>query len=243
MKIPKLLEDAIKLSNYHFDKDRKESISDCFQILGRFKPEWSDEVEKIITVTKARSIGNLLSYQVEDQYKEIYKINESDWNKRNIPANVLDDLTQDFDIKENKSYSIINKTTRPEDIGPKITALFHTFKLAAPSTYSVHVQRFGQVFPYHVDVFHRREWKDSPQDKIIRIQIMLNNWSPGQVLGYGNSVYTQWKAGEFHTFDHANIPHWTANASYEPRVSLLITGVKTQETEEFLLKAKKLKII
>jgi hypothetical protein len=246
MKIPKLLKDAIGLSSYHFDKDRIDPKFDCFQILGRFEENWMDEVNKIIAETKPRSLGNLLSYQVEDHYKEMYKINDSDWNKRNIPKNVLDDLTQDVDIKQNPSYlstPIINKTSRTEEIGPKITALFNAFKLTAPVTYSVHVQKFGQVFPYHVDVFHRREWKDSPQDKIIRIQVMLNDWSPGQVLGYGNSVYTHWKAGEFHTFDHVNVPHWTANANYQPRVSLLITGVKTEETEDFLGRAKKLKTI
>jgi hypothetical protein len=69
---------------------------------------------------------------------------------------------------------------------------------------------------------------------------LFTSWQDMQVTPAtgGNGVYTGWKAGEFHTFDHASVPHWTANGAYEPRVSLLITGVKTPETEDFLYRAR-----
>jgi len=72
---------------------------------------------------------------------------------------------------------------------------------------------------------------------------LLTDWTPGHWFGYGNYTYTGWKAGEFHTFDLDNTPHYTANASYVPRVSLMITGIRTPATEDFLWEASRNKTI
>lgn len=97
----------------------------------------------------------------------------------------------------------------------------------------VHVQFPGQMFPTHVD----KLWHRYPQDpsKLIRIVIMLNDYEPGQLMVYGNSVLTQWRAGDVHCFDTLNVPHSTANMSRTPRVSLIVTGFRTPETDTKLL--------
>jgi hypothetical protein len=43
-----------------------------------------------------------------------------------------------------------------------------------------------------------------------------------------------WAAGEVTTFDWLNVPHCTANAGLSPRVTLQITGIRTEQTEDFL---------
>jgi hypothetical protein len=236
-----LMEEAIALSNYHFDKNQHDPRFDGAQVLGRFEGEWANEVAQMIEISKSRSFGTRNS--IDGQ-------NNSDLDNPTGDKEAYQSMIEGFRPFEKEffdktdldyyGYPIINKTNQ---IGPKVTALFKAFKFAEPTTYTIHIQKVGQVFPYHIDFFHRRRWKDAPQDKVIRIQVMLNDWVPGQCLGYGNSVYTGWKAGEFHTFDHASVPHWTSNANYEPRVSLLITGVKTPETEDFLYRARTQKTV
>ena len=39
---------------------------------------------------------------------------------------------------------------------------------------------------------------------------------------------------EIHIFDWRNVPHSTANTSYVPRVSLQLTGTKTEDTDAIL---------
>ena len=241
MKKLDLMEEAIELSNYHFDHREFDPRFDSAQVLGRFEGDWADDVAQMIALSKTRSFGtrNLVEGQInvdldnpsgeKVDYKEMIE------GFRPYEKEFFDKTDLDY-----YGYPIINKTN---EIGPKVTALFEAFKFAAPTTYTVHIQKVGQVFPYHIDFFHRRRWKDAPQDKVIRVQVMLTDWEPGQCLGYGNGIYTHWKAGDFHTFDHASVPHWTSNANYKPRVSLLITGVKTPETEEFLHRARTQKTI
>lgn len=241
-----LMEEAVALSNYHFNNDRIDPRFDGAQVLGRFEGEWQDEVEQMIAISKSRSFGtrNMIDSQINVDQVELDNpvggSSKEDYQKmiesfRPYEKEFFDKTDLDY-----YGYPIINKTNQ---IGPKVTALFKAFKFTEPSTYTVHIQKVGQVFPYHIDFFHRRRWKDAQQDKVIRIQVMLNDWQPGQCLGYGNSVYTGWKAGEFHTFDHVSVPHWTSNANYTPRVSLLITGVKTDATEEFLYRARTSKTV
>ena len=68
----------------------------------------------------------------------------------------------------------------------------------------------------------------------MRIFIQLTDWQPGQFWEYGNYHWTQWRAGSVTTFDWQNLPHSTANAGFEPRVTLQITGVKTGRTMDYL---------
>jgi hypothetical protein len=67
--------------------------------------------------------------------------------------------------------------------------------------------------------------------------IMLADWEPGQFYSYGNYTYSQWRAGDVHIFDWANVPHATANASRSMRPVLQVTGLKTNRTRELLADA------
>jgi len=231
-----LMEEAVALSSYHFDFNKHDPKFDQAIELGSFECNWQDEIETLIASAKTRSFGtrNLVGEQVmadldnptgnKDEYTDMIK------SYRPFEQEFFDKTDLDY-----YNYPIIDKTN---EIGPKVKAIFEAFQLAPPSTYTVHIQKVGQVFPYHIDFFHRRRWEKAEQDKVIRIVVHLNDWVPGQCMGYGNGIHTHWKAGDFHTFSHADVPHWTSNANYTPRLSLLITGVKTAATEELLQRAK-----
>jgi hypothetical protein len=69
--------------------------------------------------------------------------------------------------------------------------------------------------------------------------LCLEDYEPGQILLYGNSTVTQWRAGDIHMFDTLNVPHATVNLSTKPRPNITITGLRTSKTDEVLLAANK----
>jgi hypothetical protein len=92
----------------------------------------------------------------------------------------------------------------------------------------VHVQHPGQVWNLHIDKLEKWD-KDDPHN-VYRFIVMLTDWEPGHFLQYGNFVHTNYRAGEIYGFDWYNVPHCTANAGHNPRCSMLITGVGSQDT-------------
>jgi hypothetical protein len=96
----------------------------------------------------------------------------------------------------------------------------------------IHVQQPGQVWNLHIDKLQK--WAPEAPDRVMRIMIQLTDWQPGQFWSYGNYNYHQWRAGDVTTFDWANIPHATANAGFDPRVTLQITGIRTAATMDYL---------
>jgi hypothetical protein len=52
-------------------------------------------------------------------------------------------------------------------------------------------------------------------------------------------LHQQWRAGDVTTFDWQNIPHSTANAGHNPRVTYQLTGIITERTTEFINRLKR----
>jgi len=96
----------------------------------------------------------------------------------------------------------------------------------------IHVQKPGEVWNLHIDKLQK--WSPEHPEQVMRIMIQLTAWQPGQFWTYGNYHYSQWRAGDVTTFDWANIPHATANAGFDPRVTLQLTGIRTAATMDYL---------
>jgi hypothetical protein len=79
---------------------------------------------------------------------------------------------------------------------------------------------------------------DSPWT-IMYIQVELTDYEQGHFSSYGNYIHTQWRAGDVTTFDWQNLPYSTANAGHNPRVTLQLTGVVTEKTNDFLSRLKR----
>jgi hypothetical protein len=230
-----LMEEASALSAYHFDPTRIDPRFDGVAGLGQFSGDWADEVATAISIAKPVSMSTRSS-QTSGVGEGQTPFKHDTLKYYNFEKEYFDPTDLDYD-----RYPIISKT---DIIGPKMTKMVEAFKLEGPLSYTCHVQFTGQVFPYHIDFFHRRNnYVNIPPEKIARYMIMLTDWEPGHMFGYGNFQYTGWKAGDFSTLLHAHTPHYSANGAYNPRVMLLITGVKTKETEEFLWQAANNKTI
>jgi len=209
-------------SNYHFDKWQTESEGDWYHNLGRFQGDWSDNVAKIIE--KSRELGwdqstaqgqrpgfpgGQSPMRAQEEYdRKLHGLDKTD--QTNL---VLEDYLDRF---------------------PKIKKMVDHWALEKVS-YRAHVQWPGQFFGVHID----KLWHRNPVDpaRIVRIIVCLADYEPGQLLIYGNSVLTQWRAGDVHIFDTLNVPHGTANISTKPRPNITITGLRTELTDQKLREA------
>jgi hypothetical protein len=99
------------------------------------------------------------------------------------------------------------------------------------------VQMPGQCYIMHVD----KLWHRHPADpsKISRFVVNLSDYEAGQMVQYGNYNLMQWRAGDIHIHDTLNVPHCTANMSDKPRPTLVITGIRTENTDYKLSLATK----
>jgi hypothetical protein len=237
-----LLEEAAELSSYHFNPDRIDHRFDCVKGLGQFDGDWGKDLidalkasQPVSMATRSHKTSGVAQGAVE--YKPFNPIGPDMKEAHYQQEKEFFDTT---DISYDK-YQIVNKF---DTLGPQLMKMVNAFKLDAPMSYTFHAQFTGQVFPYHIDFFHRRnKFAEVPPEKLIRIMVMLTDWEPGHFFGYGNFSYSRWKAGDFSTLSHANTPHYSANATYNPRCMLLITGVRSAETDKFLWEAENTKAI
>lgn len=204
-------EETKKRSKYHFDNKIIDSQYDQVTHLGSFAPNWQEEIEKIVDQSKSAT-----------------------WRTRGKPgkerpAEELD--AEDYDLEQTgygKDYEVTNLNW---ELPPSLQRIETLFGLDDPMS-RIHVQMPGQVWNYHLDKLEK--WNPTDPSSVLRLQIALTDWQPGQFWAYGNYNHSMWSAGDVTTFDWQNVPHATANASHHPRVTLQITGVITERTRNFL---------
>lgn len=212
-------------SNYHFDKWKFDEEGDWYDILGRF--ELVPNIEEILKKLEEESM----------------KVGWNDLTTKAVHPGFPGGQSPLYDQEEydRKASGIQGEFTQ---IVPE-ASMFEISEIQSMATYwklkrlrtRVHIQMPGQSFIQHID----KLWHRNPADptKIIRIMVALRDYEPGQLITYGNAVYTRWRAGEVTTFDTLNVPHASVNLSKQPRPFLIITGIRTPETDEILLKSNK----
>lgn len=210
-------------SNYHFDKWKFDEEGDWFDVLGRF--ELDPNMENILTnmeeESKKMGWNDLTTMAVHPGFpggqSPLHNLEEHDRRASGITG----EFTQI--VPEAEMCEI-----------PEIQGLATYWKLKRLRT-RIHVQMPGQTFIQHID----KLWHRNPADptKVLRIMVALRDYEPGQIITYGNAVYSRWRAGDISTFDTLNVPHASVNLSRAPRPFLVITGVRTEETDEILARS------
>ena len=200
-----------KRSNYHFDPTRFDPEQDRVIKLGFVEPCWQNELATIVAESRSAT-----------------------WRTRGAvgkPRPEEELAAEDADLEREgygKDYVITNLNWA---IPPVLQTIADRFALEDDMV-RIHVQQPGQVWNYHLDKLEK--WCPDNPSSVLRIQLQLTDWLPGQFWNYGNYVHSMWRAGDVTTFDWQNIPHATANASHGPRVTLQVTGIKTDATEAYL---------
>src|SRR6056300_1508550 len=209
-------------SEYHFDDNIKDQEGDWFKVLGRFdNPNmWKEETDRLI----------------KESTKSI------NWQTRKFFGDIEDESPmleqEEYDIAKGggnpKELMLTNMTDELENYPTLLKMKEHFGVIGDNKEFKVrcHTQLTGQMFNLHIDKLWDRCLEDP--EKICRITFFLEDWKPGQFYMYGNYIYSHWKAGEAHIFDWPNVPHATADASNEIRVSLQLTGFKTERTRRLI---------
>jgi len=200
-------------STYHFDPQRLDRPETVVAYLGNIEPAWAHDLTDIVDNARPATWatrgykGEGLEAPPEELEREEY-----DLTANGMPTDLpISHLTW----RMPESLQRISDAFALEDCMNRI-----------------HVQRPGEVWNLHIDKLQK--WNPEHPDSIMRIMIQLTAWQPGQFWAYGNYHYNHWRAGDVTTFDWANIPHCTANAGFDPRVTLQLTGIRTAATMDYL---------
>jgi hypothetical protein len=201
-------------STYHFDTHQTDTQEDVLTYLGRLDCSlWQHDVTDIITNSRPASWGTR-GYKGEG-----------------IEAPPAELASEEYDIERVGADPKMTITHLNWQLPASLQTVSEQFGLEDCMN-RIHVQMPGELWNLHIDKLQK--WCPEDPSRIMRIMIQLTDWQPGQFWEYGNYHYNQWRAGDVTTFDWANIPHSTANAGHHPRVTLQLTGLATEKTQQFL---------
>lgn len=207
-----------QLSQYHFDTSIMDPRWDTVIGLGRFSGEWQQEVQEAIKMARPAS------WETRG-----YKSPEN-----SVPSQDLQE--EEYDLTRAGMDAKMTLTHLTWDLAPVFQKMSDLFAMEDPMA-RLHVQKPGEVWNVHIDKLNK--WCPQDPDRVLRLFIQLTDWQPGQFWEFGNYHWNRWRAGDIIVFDWQNLPHSTANAGYHPRVTLQLTGIKTDATEKFINLLKK----
>ena len=97
-------------------------------------------------------------------------------------------------------------------------------------------QNPGQFLPWHQDTYvgFRKKFNVPDDVEVSRYSLFLEDWHWGHYFLCGNSVFHQWKQGDFVQMP-LKMHHTTCNGGIVPKLSMTITGTVT---DDFLQKKK-----
>jgi hypothetical protein len=198
-------------SRYHFNSKQSDPRYDTVTHCGSFVPFWQDQLENVIEQSNSvtwRTRGNPDKPRPEDEL-----------------------VAEEYDL-ERFGYGVDYKVTNLNwQLPAGLQRLVDLFDLDDAMA-RIHVQLPGQVWNLHLDKLEK--WMPDDPTQVHRFMVHLTDWQPGHFWSYGNYTHQGWSAGDVTTFDWINVPHATANAGHTPRVTLQITGVITEGTQNFL---------
>jgi hypothetical protein len=212
------------LSSYHFDPFVVESEGDYVEFIGRYTGNWDQELADLIEKSK------------EMTWKDLSQSKQHPGFKTGVSVTIEQ---ENYDSKirglEHNAYTQLVLHDYVMSLAPfkKMVDFWQLKNVAVRGQ----IQQPGQCYIMHVD----KLWHRNPSDpsKIIRLIVNLSDYAAGQMVQYGNYNLMQWRAGDIHVFDTLNVPHCTANMSDRPRPILVITGIRTDETDVKLKSADK----
>lgn len=200
-------------SDYHFDWKRHETGGHDYKWLARFEGDWAKELEVIKKTAQPKTW--------ESRGKEYHPGHPDLQAEQNDLINAGMD-TEQVIFRKVFEFEGVWKTMIDE------LGLLYTKQ-------AFHIQYPGEMLNLHVD--KQYEMNDDPK-QVARFFIFLEDWKPGHFLQMGTS-FVQWRKGDLVWFDWPNIPHASANAGWEPRCLIQITGTMSDKTNDLFLGRRK----
>ena len=204
-------------SAYHFDDFAVDPRWDNVNSLGNLTPTWQNDIDQIVENSKPAT-WETRGYKGQGVVQPRPDLASEEYDLESIGADPKMVITHmNWEIPE--SLQRISDAFAMDDTMNRL-----------------HVQMPGEVWTRHIDKLDK--WSPDNPSRVLRIFIPLQDWRPGQFWEFGNYHWNKWRAGQVIVFDWENVPHCTANAGHDPRLTFQITGVKTTQTLRFLEKLR-----
>jgi hypothetical protein len=210
-------------SDYHFDWQRKEAAGHDYKWLGRYSGNWHEELDVVLENAQKKAYSHTW-------HGELDVINHMAQQKTWIERNKIAENQPDR-VRAGHMTDFSSPTFRRYKQFDGVFADMIDFLGLEKRKQAFHIQHPGEMLNLHVD--KQYEVDDDPT-RVARFFIFLEDWKPGHFLQMGTS-FVQWKKGDIINFDWMNMPHSSANAGWEPRCLIQVTGVITRKTEEVLM--------
>jgi hypothetical protein len=193
-----------------------------------------DNFKNDTQVDKVMKLGKIIADYTEDVKHAVETAKPATWRTRGKVGKSRPEVelaSEDYDLERfgyGKDYQITHLNWELTPNLKKITELF----ALGDCMERIHVQMPGEVWNLHLDKLEK--WAPETPWMVMRVQVALTDWEQGHFWSYGNYNHQQWRAGDVTTFDWQNLPHSTANAGHNPRVTYQLTGIITEKTNDFL---------
>lgn len=200
-------------STYHFDSTVVDHARDTMIYFGRVPVTWTADLPSII----------------ENSRPATWETRGYKGQGNDIPPSDL--AAEEYDIERVGADPKMTITNLNWTIPNSLKSITQGFALD-DCMERIHVQWPGQVWTRHIDKLQK--WCPEDPSRVMRVFVQLTDWQPGQFWEFGNYHWNHWRAGEVLGFDWQNMPHCTANAGHDPRVTFQLTGIRTDRTFDYL---------
>jgi hypothetical protein len=196
---------------WHFDPARSQTD---FRVIGRIASGLDRLIsERSGTASPKRLASSMVHRSPTDYFSRIQIGNKADARRYGYPPDLC--------------YSHVIDRKGETTLEPYTAQLLQCLRLD-DAYVKYHFQHPGNVWPMHFDNYHALRpdadacsaWNDPG---VRRLLIALEDWYFGQVITFGTSVWTGWRAGDIAYFDWL-VPHGSANIGNRIRSSMVITG-------------------
>jgi hypothetical protein len=210
---------------WHFDKFRIDTEGEYVKIVGCFDGDWAEDIAVARQYVKDQAYNQQNYGHAANAASEGHKFEDAQNPDGNPDA---------------KIFSKFNFDKQP-GLCPAFERIsaFLQFDTTVKYTQKFHDQLPNMQLMWHIDNLPGNPLKerviDNPDFKYqepnhLRFLIMLEEWEPGQIVQFGNIVYTQWKRGTAFAWEWSTLPHLTWNGSWSKRPALQLTGSATEAT-------------
>ena len=211
---------------YHFDKFKTDHEGEYSKSIGVFQGDWADEIVQARSKAMDEQKYNTQRYEHAANAKSENHTEEDKENTDGKPSAMM--------------FRKINFDKYPGEF-PLFQKIVEHLKFDTSKKLTC---KFNDQYPndqlmWHIDNLPGNPRKerviDNPEfnyanDNKIRFLITMEDWEPGQIIQFGNRIYTQWKAGTAFTWEWSTLPHLTWNGSWTKRPCLQLTGTATPDT-------------
>jgi len=158
-----------------------------------------------------------LNVEISDFYNLKY-------NKATIDEKYLKEY---LDSGHSEEQMIIYNYFEPNPMPDCVYKIKENFSNLKPISVAVNFLKPGQYLPLHKDLYKKWMSIHGVKDihRVFRAIVMLEDSSPGQILQIEQNLYTNWKAGDWFSWNGEEC-HAIYNLSLKNRFAVQVTGIR-----------------